>query len=169
MSVKNLSTANPNGISIKDLRDVAASALYLEYFTLSDLSLSDIVENHHKPGSGTSPSFQDVVDISRNYRTVRIQKGNNISSIQVTSPLGSGWISGGEADSTTNSYLYLKAISYDTYSSVSVKGNAVYGYSSYRWRNGGPVGTIINSFQTYTLFSTTATSLTNDTLYVEAF
>lgn len=173
MSVNYMATSGPtanNGINTK-IRRYAASAQYLEYSAGTNLSYSDILENHYIPDEPPfNQSIGSLIDASTAFRTCRLQGDTtSIDTIGISSPTDLafvGWDSVGECNDTDEEYFYAKAISYDTHTNITFFATLNYGYSFFKWRNGGSGGTQIGSSNTLTMDVNDFLLLTDDLLWV---
>ena len=91
----------------------------------------------------------------QSYRFLRLQtKGNGFASI--TSPTSpdnyrDASTRSNSTTTTANDYLYLRAISYSTYSSITISATANYGYSFSFWRDATGVTIIASNPQSMTV------------------
>lgn len=172
MSVRSLNAAAGADLNLRDdIRRASASAYYQAYSTGTNVSLYTVLREHYVPRSGTSDAsiggLQSAPPVS--YRCLKIVHDATVTNIGVSYPLVvelPARDSTGSVANTAETTLYLKAISYDDYSYVTLTATLAYGYTSYRWENGGFYGTLLSTSSTVTLYVSTFTSLSGDTLAI---
>ena len=175
MGVKVVGTSNVgiNG-SLKE-----ASAIADAVYGTSNVSMTGIVNNYMAPNDASPPYYVSYFD-NQSYRKLAISidasaLGEGSISVtypttytnyrlggSVTTPVADNTLTYGEA--ANGQRLYLRGVSYSTFSYVAIQANATYGYNFNVWSWYNEAGTFIASATANPLYLY-GSSYTGDSYY----